>query len=96
MPFKIGRTKNAPERRIKETGRTNKETYVKIVDYFSKYHHFMERILHNYFRNARITRLGIQDGKTEWFLLTEREVTDGARKIKIALQMICGDEINPS
>lgn len=81
MPFKIGRTKNEPERRIKDTAKWNSETYTKILDFYSKYHCFMEWILHNMFQNARIIRKGIDDGKTEWFLLTEREVRDGAWKI---------------
>lgn len=91
MPFKIGLTKNMPSRRIKHTANTNKETYIKIMDFFTKYHKFMEFIAHRYFKDARVWRKDISDGKTEWFLLTEKEVRDGMRKIRIAMQMAFGD-----
>ncbi len=89
--FKIGRTKNAPHRRINTSSRTNAESYTKIVDYFSKHHHFMEWITHRYFWNRRVWWRDIHDGKTEWFVLTRKEALDGLRKINLAMQIVYGD-----
>ena len=41
----------------------------------------MEHLLHRMFKDARVRRKDIDDGKTEWFLLTEKEVREGCRKI---------------
>ena len=46
IKLKIGRTKHEPSRRINTSAKSNTETYNKILDYFSKYHCFMEYILH--------------------------------------------------
>ena len=45
----------------------------------------MEFILHRMFKDARVMRKDINDGKTEWFLLTEREVKEGCRKVHLAM-----------
>ena len=36
-------------------------------------------------------RKNISDGKTEWFLLTKKEVVDGCKKIRSAMQIVFGD-----
>lgn len=51
----------------------------------------MEFMAHRYFKEARIQRLDIKDGKTEWFLLKEQEVRDGLLKIRRAMQVILDD-----
>lgn len=51
----------------------------------------MEYILHRMFKDARVKRKTISDGKTEWFLLTRKEVTEGCRKIRNAMQIVFGD-----
>lgn len=89
--LKIGRTKHEPSWRITTSARSNTETYIKILDYFSKYHCFMEYILHRMFKEARVRRKNISDGKTEWFLLTKKEVTEGCRKVRSAMQIVFGD-----
>lgn len=43
------------------------------------------------FKEARVKRKNISDGKTEWFLLTKKEVVDGCKKIRSAMQIVYGD-----
>jgi len=38
------------------------------------------------FKQSRVKRKDIHDGKTEWFLLTEKEVKEGCKKVRLGMQ----------
>lgn len=51
----------------------------------------MEWILHRMFKEGRVKWKDIKDGKTEWFILTPKEVKEGCWKIRLAMQTVFGD-----
>ena len=54
LAIKIGLTKYQPSRRINHTAKTNGERYTTLLFEFTKYHKYLEFILHRYFKHARI------------------------------------------
>jgi len=47
--------------------------------------------MHKYFRKYRVVREDIEDGKTEWFLLTIEDLIRGTWKIRRAMEVLFGD-----
>ena len=43
------------------------------------------------FKEAWVWRKDIEDGKTEWFLLTQKEALEGCKNIWRAMQIVYGD-----
>lgn len=92
MLLKIGLTKHEPHRRVTNTAKTNNCSYTIIKTYKTKYMKFMEWTAHKYFRNRRVVLKKLQDGKTEWFFVKERDVVNALNRIKLAMLNVFGDE----
>ena len=57
----------------------------------SKYHMYMEWLLHKFFIHSRVMRTEIEDGKTEWFLVDAEELVLGVWKLCRALNIVFQD-----
>lgn len=91
MFIKVGRSKHLPDRRIQYSMYLNKDTYIKITDFYSRFHKFLEKLIHKYFKQNRAYREELKDGRTEWFLITEKELLEGIKKIRLALIDLFGE-----
>ena len=61
---------------MKDQEKANGEAY-HLVDFWpSKYHKYLEWIVHKYFRHSRVVRPELKDGGLEWFLTTAQELVD--------------------
>ena len=89
--IKIGRSKKHPKERIARQSSLNKEMYCNLLSFFSIFHEYTEWLVHKYFRKNRVVRPEIEDGKTEWFLVSARELAVGVWKIRQAMIYLYGD-----
>ena len=95
MPFKIGRSVDWPKR-ISHSEKENNEKYnVAMIEPSQYYKHF-EAIIHDYFRDERIIRDEITDGKTEWFYKKFSDIEKLIRKCKIYLKVVRKDKGEPA
>ncbi|CDW84297.1 UNKNOWN [Stylonychia lemnae] len=81
--FKVGRTKNLPQKRVQFQADKNKEVYKIRETFASRYSNHLEFLIHLYFHEHRVVRPDMIDGKTEWFLVTYNELRDAILKIKL-------------
>ena len=91
MPFKIGRSVNCPKR-ISHSEKENKETYSVAITEPSQYYKHFEAIIHDYFKDERIIRTEIKDGKTEWFYKKFSDIEQIIKKCKIYLKVVHKDK----
>ena len=59
--------------------------------FYSIFHEYTEWSLHKFFRKNRVVRPELEDGKTEWFLVSARELAVGIWKIRRAMSLLFGD-----
>ena len=91
IPFKIGRSVNCPKR-IGHCEKENGEKYnVAIVEATQFYKHF-ETIVHDYFKEERIIRDEIKDGKTEWFYKKFSDIEKVIKMSKVYLKVVLKDK----
>ena len=91
MAFKIGRSVNAPKR-INHSSKENGEVYETARIDKSKFYKHFEAIIHDYFRDDRVIRDEIKDGKTEWFFKKFSLIERVMRKCKVYLNVVHNDK----
>ncbi len=73
--YKVGRTKNHPEKRVSDQERINNDGIYLLKETFAtKFSIYLEFMIHIYFDSSRVVRPELLDGKTEWFLVTWEEL----------------------
>lgn len=65
--LKIGRTKNFPAIRIRNTEKTNKKKYMTLETFGCNFHMLLEKAVHSELAEKRIELPEHWDGRTEWF-----------------------------
>ena len=90
---KVGCTKNKPKDRVKDQEVANKESYVIVEQYHSKFYKFLEYLAHQLFESRRVEKTDSKDGKTEWFLIDIEELRKGMQKICMALYHMHNDTL---
>jgi hypothetical protein len=65
--FKVGRSKNLPQRRIRMQEINNAEKYFNKESFHVCFHHLVEACVHLELKDVRIKLEKKQDGYTEWF-----------------------------
>ena len=81
-------------KRISRTAQTNNETYITAYTESSNYYKHFEHIVHEYFRDQRIVRTNIKDGRTEWFYANLKDVISIIKKAKVYLNQVHNDYKN--
>ena len=90
--YKVGRTKNHPSRRVTDQEQRNREgAYILRETFATKYSVYLEFMIHSYFESQRVVRPELQDGKTEWFLVTFEELRDVIMRVKTFMVRLFDD-----
>ncbi len=90
--YKVGRTKNHPEKRISDQQlRNNDGIYILKETFATKYSIYLEFMIHIYFDAKRVVRPELQDGKTEWFLVTWEELRSVIIAVKTFMVRVFSD-----
>jgi hypothetical protein len=91
---KIGLTSlKEPLTRVRQQEKANNEKYSVLKLYKTRYFKYLEMIAHRYFKETRVTKEDSNDGKTEWFLVTERELIESMDKMAKALHYMHNDTL---
>ena len=81
--YKVGRTKNHPDKRISDQEKINNDGIYLLKETFAtKYSIYFEFMIHIYFDTQRVVRPELLDGKTEWFLVNWEELRSVIMSVK--------------
>jgi len=78
--YKIGLSKDMPERRIHAQEQANKQKYECVMTFETPYRYLTETVIHRQLKSQRTPR-SYGDGKTEWFTGNRKEFQDTIVKV---------------
>lgn len=84
---KVGFTTITPERRVKQQQDANNEKYFIAMVIQTRRPHYVERLIHSYFKSQRVIRK-LADGGTEWFLVDRQRIKVEILKLLAVAQAV--------